>query len=319
MKKRNILKISLVMAFAVIAVSKIQADPPWTQMQQEPSTIDTITDGAVIPYWVEPDAVLNESFAGAYDTSQTNAAQNLQSVWTWWLNSGAAVGSQVSHQAGGGEGQGPYVDVTWSDNGNDVDTLFVREESSTGCVGDTSLVRVAVVAQPDFTVSDATDDDTVRICEGSESQTITLSSIADNGVGGGTLKFRLDISVDTLNSDQTVDANVRESFDTVVQIGITSGNDVTLMPYTIGIIGNQITQYRFAFDNTLDATNQNGMSDKISRKSDFLDLATKDGSNDQEYTYYTPNAAGDTDMITYIIFPAPDTGPLYYLPNDFNN
>jgi hypothetical protein len=318
---------------AMLAVTANAQEPPrfgeansyfWDSTYAGTTYIDTITVEDTVPYFVMPDAVLNDQFAGEYDFNSNNAANNLESSWNWWTNSGNASGTLVDSllQYAAGENTGPFVHLHTVSTGED--TIYVQEVSSTGCNGDTTKLTVVVVDKPAFTVSQdgVVDSDTIRICESAAgSQAIVLNSIADNEVTGGNMKFRLDISIDSLNSDQSVDGNVRTANDTVVTIAQTNGNNITLMNYNIDIVDGQITQYTFDFGSGLGlGSYDGGINDHISRKSDFLQLTNKLSPGDNEFDFYAPTTAGGFDpSIVYIVFPEPNTGPLYYIPNDFNN
>ena len=322
MKTKRTIKIVLVLFFTGSFLSSLYAQPgaPWTQMEEEPTTVDTVTAGVPIPYFVMPDPVLNDQFNANYDTSLTKAAQNIESSWNWFIGTSAAGGSSITKEGGGGEADGPYVEVTWAVNGGAEDTIYTSEVSGppANCDGDSNFVRTVVLAAPDMSVRDNAATDTVYYCDGIGTLGVTLDNIVDNGVAGGNMNIRFDMQVDSLQSDLAgVLGNVSSKNDSIVQIAQTSGNDITFLNVDFQAVNGNITEYVFAFDNSLDATNQNGINDHISRKSDFLSLTDKTGLTSSEYTYYAPTST-ESDVIVVRVFPAPSTGSIYYIPNDFN-
>ncbi len=319
MKKRNTLKLLITIVLAGSLFSSLYSQAPqWTQMQEEPTTVDTVTAGVPIPYFVMPDPVLNDQFNTNYDTSVTKAAQDIESSWNWFLNGAATgVGSSITKEGGAGESDGPYVEVTWVVNGGNEDTIYTSETAGppASCPGDTNFVRTVVLAAPEMHVRDDAADDTVYWCDGISLQNVTLDEIIDNGVDGGNMNIRFDMQVDSLQSDLSgVLGNISllTHTDTIVQIAQTSGADVTLMSLDFQAINGNITEYNFNF-----GSGNDGINDHISRKSDFLSLTDKTGGTSSEYTYYAP-ASTVSDRIVVRVFPAPSTGSIYYIPNDFN-
>ncbi len=318
MKTKRTLKLFLILLLAGSFFGTLYAQPgaPWGQMEEEPTTVDSVTAGVAIPYFVMPDPVLNDQFNANYDTSLTKEDQDLVSSWDWFIGTSAAGGSSITKEGGGGEADGPYVEVTWAVNGGAEDTLYVGEVAgppSPGCVGDTNFVRTVVLEAPEMQVR-AADDTLYRCDDGSGAENITLDQVIDNGVVGGNMNIRFDMQVDSLQSDLSGvlgNINLLTHTDTIVQIPQTSGADVTLMSVDFQAINGNITEYNFNF-----GSGNDGINDHISRKSDFLALTDKGGNTPSEYTYYPPASAGTRIVVR--VFPAPNTGSIYYIPNDFN-
>lgn len=264
---------------------------------------DTVTAGVAVPYFVMPDAVLNSGFSAAYDTLADRSSQGLSSTWTWF--GGVAGRATVSFQS---QDNGPYAEVTWSGTG--LDTLFVYETSEATCVGDTSPIRTIVVAAPAF---DATTDgpglgDTTQICV-TTGVDISVASITDNGIGGGNLQFSVDSLVQTVDADLAVLSTVSATttfYPTVAENAALGNANVVVFTKDLTVRGGAITMYSFTFT---------GLSDHISRKSDYLGLTDKTGATDSEYTYYAPTQS--TSRV-WIVYPAPNTGDIYYIPRTFN-
>lgn len=321
MKKVNMLKIVGCIFFMLLVSIGVKAQaPPKAQMLiSGVGSTDTVINGCRMPYFVMPDAILNDQFNTVYDTNITKAAQDLNSSWTWFVGASKAAGSNVVKEGKRSENDGPYAEVIWATKaGFGTDTLYASEVSATGCIGDTTIQKVVVIPVPGFTVRSVAGP-AINLCEGVAPQNITVDAIANNGTAGGTLNFNLDYRVRRLNSDLTVNSTLKTVTDTIITINRTTGANVTVLPnWNFAPISGNITEFTFAWDNSIEGgANDNGINDKISRKSDFMGLADQTGATDSQYRHYGPTAAG-ADVIVYRIFPAPNTGSIYYVPNNFN-
>lgn len=321
---RKISRVTCVFALFMV-FSGVQAQtPPWAAAMapaawSSSTTVDTVVNGAVMPLFVMPDPVLNDGFTTQYDSNQTKAAQGLVSSWTWWIGASKAGGTSITKEGKASEGDGPYVEITWATKaGYGADTVFVREDAGT-CTGDTSIHRVVVIPIPSFAVRNNPATVSVNVCDGA-TPNITLDGITDNGVVGGNMKIRMHYRIDSVTSAIVSKGNIKTTVDTIVTIGQTAGADVVLFAsYPMVAVNGQITRYRFAFDTQAGwgGTTAGGINDHISRKSDFLALVDKTGATDNQYTFYAPTST-QSNVITYIVYPKPNTGSIYYIPNNFN-
>ena len=166
-----------------------------------------------------------------------------------------------------------------------------------------------------------------------------------DGIGGeSNYEFLLDIDKRIYEGDGTTEiAEIYTHADTIIQVDTVDGANIVLLrnyPFTCGDDGTdkRITKYRFDFGSTVDATLANGVTNHISRKSDYLNLATTgDPSGDDQaktlpdhttygsytgidnYTwYFTSGGDADADMITVTVYPTPETSPIQYVPRDFD-
>jgi len=319
MRKTTIFKIafSLVLIFAIISINA-QENAPFTQMtatQAGAITPDSVTTGAFLPYYVEPDPVIN-NMTSAYDSNSTNAAQGINSTFNWYSTGNVTLQAPL----GGGGADAPFRYARFGGSGT-TGTIYVEEVSPGSCTGVQVTNNYEIIAAPDFTVGDGTDS--IEMCASAGTYNLTMATMdIDANTTNNYVRLRFDYSVDTLDSDaQTILGNVRSANDTIVSIANpgASQTDVNILTgYPISAANGYITKYTFAFDNTLDATNQNGINDYISRKSDFLGLPTKAGTADSEYTFYAPSASA-SDVIIWMVYPTPTTGNIYYIPNSFDN
>jgi hypothetical protein len=342
--KARLLKITLSFAMLFIAAGTF-AQGPYPAGNQinsgsVASPLDSVTAGQPIPYYVSPDPVLNPSFGGSYDPNNTGDGLNSSEDWTWWLGSG--IGGSTANQGVDADGNpdGPYIEVTWNAPGGDpvTDSIYVQENNtSVTCGGDTSGLQVLVFDPPAFTPVDNGDgnpstDAFIELC-GSQQYDINLASITDNSVTTGNLKIRLDsIAVDNVSASAPQGgstADIRATEDTVVVWTGTPVNDdgsaETLQPllsnYNINVQNNDVTRYRFVFeeDGVSNGGLTDGISDQISRKSDYIAVGGSDPADDQSWTYYAATAGTDGNTTRdIVVYPKPQTGDIYYVPHDFD-
>ncbi len=348
MKTNRLLKITLSIAvLAFLSTNVVGQTYPGNLINSGivASPEDSVTGGVAIPYFVYPDPVLNSNFSEPYDPT-TNPAPDLNpdERWDWFfLPSGPGGTFGTQGYDGNGTQEGPYIPVTWNAPGNAdgspaVDSIYVRERNTNGsCVGDTSILGVRVFDPPAFTpvANDGTQntDPEIEVC-GTQYYDIQMSSITDNHVNTGILKIMLDISVDSVSASApfgSSEKNWRSEGDTVVYYDDGGGpttpvnadnNDETAVSlfnggYYVTPINGGVTRYTFSFGGSDD-----GISDQVSRKSDYLSVGGTDAGagpgNDQNWNYYTATDGGDGTTIDLVVYPQPNTGNIYYVPNDFD-
>ena len=299
------------------------ANLPNLAQDADGTAVDEVTEGYPVPYYVTPDPILNSSYSEPYVLG--GGTQGLNSTWNWTFGTAPVTSTQ-----GDPSNNGPYIEVTWDAPGTsgDATSISVEEVGPAGsCTGNTKTLTVNVFDKPTLNVvEDGTGNGhnlVTELCETAVTggQSVLLENIVDNGVSGGNFKFRFDIMVDKVDASQTQTSIVRdgvEQQDTVVTVPESYGNSVTLLSnYWMGAIDGDITRYRFDFGGTLYGGSQaNGITDHIQRKSQYLANSAQD---DQAWDYQSDiDTQGDGSMITFIIYPTPQTGNIHYVPNDFD-
>lgn len=339
MKTRKLLSFLFTVVLVLfVCASFAQTNETWLDMTGTGGT-DSVTVNTTLPYYVEPDPILN-GISGQYDPGSDNATNNVNSIFNWSVTGGASFNDPAASGA-----DAPYNTVTFTGTG--AVTIEVFEESSAGCVDPTpSAQTVEVIPAPSITVDDGTLD--LDICEGPDH--VTIASLGADGIGGeSNYEFLLDIDKRLYEGDGVTEISdgsspVYTHIDTIIQVDTVDGSNIVLLrnyPFTCGTDGSgdkRITEYRFDFGSTVDATLANGVTNHISRKSDYLNLATTgDPSTDNQaktlpdhttygsysgidnYTwYFTSGGDADADMITVTVYPTPDTEPIQYVPRDFD-
>ncbi len=315
------MRLLLLAFFGIVLFQGVNAQaPPFGVEMTNAGGIDTVIIGKRTPYFVMPDPILNSGFAAAYDTNVLKAAQGLLSSWTWSVT---AAGT-VAKEGNSAEGDGPYVEIVWSTA--TTATISVAEVSAApaSCADATPVTQsVQVIDTFDYIVANNPATQTTYLCEGALPVNVQIDDYTYNGVQtNSTLNMKLDYRISRLNSDLSFNSQLHEAEDTLFQVAQpgASGPVVFWPAKQLYAIGGNITEYRFSFGAPAwGGAEDNGINDHITRKCDYLALATKDGSNPDQFTYYDQETVGSiSDEKVFIVYPAPVTGPIYYVPNSFN-
>jgi hypothetical protein len=313
MKKRNLLKF-LFTAITVFAVGFANAQPyqPFTQMTGSSSDgstdMVTVSDNIIkyVPYYVEPDDVLNDLDA-AYDISVDPTSQGVYSTFSWSFGGGA----NFRYQPGDAttSNNAPYIEISFTEIGTFELAVAEQAGGPTTCASSITQ-QVQVVDEPSFTLPG--DGSAQEICADPDAESIQVASIGANGVSGENLQFYVTTEVYNLDpSDLTQTGSAIDvsgltdvNYYRIPEDGNVGSTDpVEVFSYDLAVENNSITEYTITF---------HGISDHISRKTDFLvNQAADDGS----FNYYS---SGNHSSLVYRVYPTPNTGNIYYVPNTFD-
>lgn len=321
------------------------------------SVVDHVTEGYRVPYDVTPDDVLNSSFSEPYVIGTQDQSFNSGWNWDFNTNNTVGDGAANATIYNGGYDDDnsaeygynhPYVEVEWTRSGGatagsgEQAYIEVQETSQSGsCNGSWNWLSVQVYAAPEFTFTDGsnggTDQETadasgvIELCDGGGGITrdILIANIPDNGIPiaagetfeNGNFKFRLDKDVAILDGGGGVVSTEGTSIDSIATVSMEFGNGIVLHSgHDLGTLTDggeaQITRYRFDFGTTIDGltSTNNGITDPVQRKSQYL---TNPDATDADWDYIA-NTGGNADMLTIITYPAPETGNIHYVPNNFD-
>lgn len=305
MKTRNIFRVVASIAIAMVVSVWANAQVENSDYVDGSAAIDSVTVGTTMGYYEEPDATYHPDYnAGG------GWAVNTDFTWTWLVPAGLGSQSSASNN---------YVEIDWTVAG--YDTLKVFETSPAaygGCDGDTSIIRVRVMEQPavDITYVGTTDN-----CGDLTGQDVTIRL-------RGTPPFHLVWTYEEVNFDA-------DSLESTIA-GPTSTTTVSpliINSLSLTDLGGNVWEY--TLDGSKDFTVQNSLrtkyeytvtsvTGKISRKSDYLDVPTPNplDADWSDFDYYAnivdlDALNGVQGYIEIIVNPAPDTGPIYHIPNDW--
>jgi hypothetical protein len=324
MKIKNLLKFLMTFtAILTVSMSMAQDHPPYTEMTKTaPSNHDTVTVNTKMLYYVEPDPALNNLDA-TYDTTwDRNTAENTHNVYSTFgfAITGTGAGSADIHTPDAWA-EAPYRVLYFTGTGEltlEATETYETPGGATTCPGTSSTLPIYVASEPSFTVGST---DPIEVCQSAgNTEDITISSYSVEPQGGR-VYFKMDIDVyNDTNGDGTFDTEETGMGETDKIVKINNPDDgsgistTVLADYSIETVNDQPTRYRFDFGNNIGAGQDNGINDYISRKSDYLENGNP--TNDADYTYYPAGDGTETDkMVTYIVYPAPTTQPIYHIEN----
>jgi len=307
MKKTNIFKIvmTLVMAFIVTgAFAQLATDN--TDFVDN-TTTDYVTINKSMPYYVEPDGLYSPSF-----DASLSLTGDVNTTFSWTYT------PPVSGSATVDTDNNNYQEVTFNELG--IWTIKVEETYNAGCAGTAVTQTVEVVDTPGIAGFDFFEN-TLGITSGGAAyeycgnQTTSDDiNIAFNGFPNFQLDWQLDVEEIDGTGATVVNANNATLVDNTAATGtpqvLGGGNalvraeptgNLTIESRTFTMIQDASTndvrtKYTYTF---------NGVTDNISRKSDYGKTAT----------WY--DIGGYTFEI--IVNPAPETGPIYHIKNDWGN
>jgi hypothetical protein len=294
MRKTTMMKMSATLVAMFFALSGMFAQEIPADFENAalgtPASISYVTINKTMPFWVVPDPVFHTGYVAP------GWVLTPDFTWNWTVPAGLTLASQVNN----------YVTITAGTLGDYV--VNVKEQAPAawgGCEDATGTdITIRVVEAPEFhsfpffASIPLASGDTYQTCApyAAFDANIELSGFPNFGV-----EFTLTQQALTAAGVPTGPVN------TLVTNAVVGGGNsltrVTNQTYvvdgarTLGLIAaGTRTQYVYTFT---------GVTDNVSRKSDYLSAATLYGGG--PYTF------------TFIVNPAPTTGPIFHIPNTFGN
>lgn len=319
MTKKNILKLvmTVMAAFMFTAVMGQVANGDYDQYSatlQNPTEIDYVTlrtgGSTIMGYYALPDPV----YHGNYNAGG-GWALTVDFVWNWTVSGGMATAKP---------GPANYVEITYTAAG-DYDVTVAEEASAAfgGCVdpSPTEMV-VRVIAPPTATITTAS---VLDFCGVQAAQPINIRIVENIPDALASYAFAVVETVDRVDENGVVIANVRTVADyvdfTMAIKGIAAGGlpwtaatpnfDYDFTSAALNIENGDRTRYTYTLVKATDApvAAADGIISAITEKSDYVHV----NSYAADYlTYAFTNAS-----VVFIVNPAPSTGPIYHIPNDF--
>jgi hypothetical protein len=313
MKRGILLKAVLSVATVMLIANGLWAQIPADYQAisgDQAVEIDSVTTGTTTSYYVEPDSYYHPNYAGT-------GALTAGFVWNWAI---VPVGPALSATDN-------YVEITWGAAG--LFNVTVNEEAPAaygGCTSADTNMYVRVIAEPTVTYSADNPGSVIgaslEVCEG-DARLADLVQASFTGISSYQLQWTLQIT--TLQADHvTIDkywdadkvdlggagfaidrdgaAGTQDASITAATLDLDKPNDGVYDAIVDG--GNKrATVYTYVI---------NGVNDRISRKSDYL---SNSGAAATGWTWYDTGA----ETIAITVNPAPVTGPIYHIPNDWSN
>ncbi|MGF1586064.1 MAG: hypothetical protein ACFCUM_12115 [Bacteroidales bacterium] len=318
--KKNFLKLAMtLMATFIFSGAMAQVSngdyQQYSATLQGPSEIDYVTlrtgGSTVMGYFASPDPV----YHGNYN-SGGGWALTADFVWNWTVS-----GGMVTNKPGVAN----YVEVTFT--AADDYNITVAEQASAvfgGCADATPTEMVVrVIAPPTATITTA---DKTDFCGLQAAQPINIRIVENIPDALATYAFAVVETVDRIDENDAVLANVRtvpnyvdftmavKGVATDALGGWTAASpnfDYDFNSAALDIESGNRTRYTYTLVKATDAPAAagNGIISAITEKSDYVAAA---GGADY-LTYPFTNAS-----VVFVVNPAPSTGPIFHIPNDFS-
>jgi hypothetical protein len=314
MRKINFLRTVLGVAFATLLAVGANAQVANNQYEEydnnvtAPTNIDYITlrtgGSTTMGYYALPDPVYHPNYDAAGTWALTAGF-----VWNWTVAPAMATAKP---------GAANYVQITYTATGNYVVNVAEQAPAAMGGCTDATptVMNVTVVAPPVGVITTA---DPAQACGNQAAATVALqfteavpAALAGYAFGVHALIENIDAAGNVLTT--LVDADSID-FPTTGKLNTGNGLAGAASPYTwsfttapLNVRTAQRTRYTYTLIKASDAPGaaSDGLISAISQKSDFI------AANVLTYAF------GAKSTFVAIVNPAPVTGPIYYIPNDYN-
>lgn len=297
-----------------------------------PTNVDYVTlktGGTTMGYYAQPDPVYHPNYVTPLWTLTADF------VWDWTVPTDPGTAATVAYPVATFPAN--YVQITYPVVGDyEVNVAEHAPAAMGGCVdASPTVMNVTVINPPTGTVSvnpaatwqEITADAAYQICSSQPAETVTVGFNEAVPDALASYSFQITETIELLNGAGTVIATPQA--ETVVQdfplASKLKGTNLGALPSAAFTTATPAFSYTFltdALDVRLNAGTaartrytyrvtrsgdaaQNGFVSNISHKSDYIAGAV---------SYY--NFTNQT--VSFIVNPAPSTGPIFYVPNDFN-
>ena len=316
MKTKNIFKLLATMAVLLFTVNVVSAQIGADYVQYDstaaaPDSIDYLTlktGGTTMGYYALPDPIYHPNYnvGGGWVLSPLF-------IWNWsfYLQPAGVAPSSAK------PGDANYVEITYRELGSyRLDVLEQASAAFGGCTSaDTTRIYVELIAPP--TAQFATGLGNGAVCGNLAAQGLIVEFTENVPADLARYAFRISEVVENIDNDDVVIGAVLSTNDNFVNYAITPAakvapNGGTSPNFTLsGINTSAMTvqtnlRTRYTYTLTSAATvSGTGVVSAISHKSDYLAGAVNG------------HAFGTRTSVVFILNPAPVTGPIYHIPNNF--
>ncbi|MFP4557256.1 MAG: hypothetical protein ACLFNU_10325 [Bacteroidales bacterium] len=321
MKKQNLLKLATMMiAMFFMTSAMAQGDPADYDLISNDGDVSYVTLDATIPLYVTPDNTFHPSWTPISNDLTADFVWNFSDDGSW--TDGTEISLAVTDN---------YVEITGNTAGSY--PINVKEQAPAafgGCEDPTGQdFTVTVIEKPEAgIVGDGTNNTWTEptagyeyyMCGDALAEDLTVT-ITETGVPAALASYAYEVEKRVVNIDVSdVEDGATEVFSSVADhtiatklaTGTADGGSETVSTGDMPVVDGKRTKYEFTLRSATDYTGSgaDGIISGISHKSDYL---TVEGGG--EITTYPFTG---TTTVTYIVNPAPTTGPVYHIPNDFN-
>lgn len=333
MEKRNVLKVLTTMAIAMIVGTGLYAQVPdanYAVYDANPDDnvfpeVDSMTVNDTAGYYVLPDSYFHPNY-------NAGGGWQITSGFTWSWSFDNALGAITPYYVAQGYNDSLYVQIEWSSTGTD--TLRVTENAPAaygGCSGDETRMVVRVLAEPTIAVHDdgvtAYIPRDTTICSGDALESFNVG-VDLTGIPNWNIVWDLEIA--TLASDGVTKVAYYDLTQTsalgsqsyAVEHPYTDPDTASTATYDLDLPGSGFVTINDS--STVYTYRMLAANGRISRKSNYLINSTKTPGGFCYYDFTGTRRYGAAGIaaitpedIIITVNPAPDTGPLYHIPNNW--
>jgi hypothetical protein len=306
MKTKNLLKLALMMV-AMFTFVGVNAQI-LTDYENVAETVYQ-TEGKNFRIYVEPDLVYSPGYVAATNTGIGAAAR-----WTWNLDGLTAVAPWTDNTTAFAQN---YVEISAPAAG--AYTIEVAESTTIGigCPDATPETRdFVVIPVPTATITTA---DPAQACDDQPAAAVAMTFTEAVPAGLAGYAFNIEELVETIDPSDVVLSTIRTVTDFVEYTTAAKLNTVGALtggasPYgftfntsALVVEGGNRTRYTYTLRKASDAPGAaaDGLISAISEKSDYVGGTV------------LTHAFGAKTTFVAIVNPAPTTGPIFHIPNDF--
>ena len=315
MKKVNLVRMFFSVAIAMLVASGIFAqvnDPSgdyviYDNAAAAPNDVEYVTVGATMGYFAQPDPIYHPNYNAGGSWALTAGF-----TWDWTAPTDPGTAPTFNQT-----GDANHEEITYPVAGDYV--INVAEQSPAafgGCADATpTIMNVTAIAAP--TAQFGTADITTGLCGDQAAEAIALNITEAAPDALAAYAFTVTETVDNIDNLGAVTANVTATHN-VEDFGLaakaktgTTGFAGTSPNFTytfnsaaLTVQNGERTQYTYTLASTSGVTGT-GIVSAISQKSDYL-AGVVNG-----------RAFGAKTTVVFIVNPAPATGPIYHIANDF--
>jgi hypothetical protein len=317
MKKSNFFKTVLGVAAAMLISSSMFGQVANVNYKQydsnvlAPDTVDYVTlktaGSTTMGYYAKPDPVYHPNYTAP------GWALTAGFVWNWTVTPAMATAKP---------GDANYVQITYTATGNYVVNVAEQSPASFGGCADATptVMNVTVIAPPQVSITTATPANGLCGAQPSVAVSMTFAEAVPQNWAG--YAFAVHQTIENINSSDVVIGAALVNADTLNFPTTAKLKTPTLTgaasPYgwifntrPLAVLNGLRTRYTYTLVKASDApvAAANGVISSISQKSDFIGATINTYGFLADATHFT--------SYSIVVNPAPATGPIYYIPNNF--
>ena len=314
--KRGLAALAVALFFAGTTLAQVEATGNYEEYDADvlaPTNVDYVTlntGGTVMGYYAVPDATYHPLYVLGGPYTLTAGF-----TWDWTIPTNPGGAASVT----GGGAPANYVEITYTATGiYEVNVAETAPAGFGGCAdASPTVMNVTVIAAPTAAILTA---DPAQACGNQVAMAVDIQIDETIAEAMASYAFAVQELVETIDPSDVVLSTVSTT-DTYVDFPTTGKLDNTDADWSVITAGSQYgyqfttsalnvsggarTRYTYTLLEPSDlSTGTDGIVSAISEKSDYVNGSVR------------THAFGDAQIVI-IVNPAPSTGPIYHIPNDY--